>query len=61
MGENTRSLKLNKAEMKAGSIELRDSGSQAQVVDMVCIAISLLNIFGIVSEESADGETWEIN
>ncbi len=47
--------------MKAGSIESRDSGSQAQVVDMVCIAISLLNIFGMVAVELAEGEACEIN
>lgn len=61
IGENTRSLKLKSAEMKAGSIESRDSGSQAQVVDIVCIAISLLNIFGMALVELAEGEACGIN
>jgi hypothetical protein len=41
-GENRRSLKLKRAEMKAGSMELRERGSQAEDVDVVCIATSWL-------------------
>ena len=41
-GENKRSLKLKRAEMKAGSIELRERGSQAEDVEVVCIAASWL-------------------
>jgi hypothetical protein len=39
-GEKNKSLKLNKAETKAGSMELRDRGSQAHAVDIVFMATS---------------------
>ncbi len=57
-GEKNKSLKLKSAEMKAGSMELRERGNQAQEVDTVCIAASLLRrTFKAVSTRGVAGET----
>ncbi len=40
-GEKNKSLKLNRAETNAGSMELRERGNQAQAVDIVFMATSL--------------------
>ena len=46
---------MKRAEMKAGSMELRDIGSHANDVEIVCIAISLLNILGTALSASEAG------
>ena len=56
-GVKNKSLKLNNADMNAGSMDERDRGSQAQSVPSVFIATSLLNILGIGSVGEGGGSS----